>query len=669
MVVTGSLGPTSLRKTPAAVVQLDAEAIGLKKPTFIGEVLNTVPGVHMTNLGNEQHSMSMRQPLTTAAVYLYLEDGLPIRPLGLFNHNALYEINLTGVDRIEVVRGPAGSLYGSNSVGGTVNFLTRAPSRATVAELSVQRSDQGYRRADVMVSGSEAGLGAILSAYAARRSGGWQAHNDAEKEAFTVRADWDLSATGRLIGTGSWHHLRTDMPGTLFADDYRVRPHFSYQSFTFREVDAARLSLAWEQEWAARQHSTVTLFARDNSTEQLPSYLIFNNPSNPAAASGRHNDNDFRSIGFDARQLWDFEWLDTRLVAGVTAEQTDNQFREDNLAIVREALTGAYLGFTRLDNRRDYRVDLGNRAAYLHMEASPVPTTRLVAGVRHDHVAYDYHNRRPPSVATGAPSERRDFERFTPKLAATWFPHPDHTLFINWTQGFTPPEVNTLYGRLVAPNLAASVFTNTEAGWRSTLLYGHLDAELVLYQLDGDDEVINYSVAPGNSEPRNAGKTRHRGVEIGVAMKLGPTVVLDIAAAWSEHRYRDYRVSATLDYSGNDIPAAPTWIGDVELRWQPSALPGLTTAVGWSHLGDYWLNDANTIRYDGHDLLSLRLDYRIHDWTFWVKGENITDERFAEIAASTYSGLGSWQPERQDTYTPGAPRTWTLGLSRRFGGP
>lgn len=673
VIVTGSRVAAPLRETPAAVAQLDAEAIALKKPTFIGEVLNTVPGVHMTNLGNEQHSMSIRQPLTTQAVYLYLEDGLPIRPLGLFNHNALYEINMAGVERVEVIRGPAGSLYGSNSVGGTVNFLTRVPSRAPQAELGLQLSDQGFRRADLRASGTGSigggteNLGALIAGYVSRRDGGWQDHNDAEKEALTARLDWDVSEATRLIATGSWHHLRTDMPGTLFASDYRQRPDYSYHAFTFREVDAARLSLAWEQQWSAQQQSVVTLFARDNSTEQLPHYLIFNNAADPAAATGRHNDNDFTSLGLDARLIRDFAWHEARLVAGVTAEQTDNEFREDNLAVQRDVSTGAYLGYNRLGNRRDYQVDLINRAAYLHAELAPLPALKLVAGLRHDFIEYDYRNRLLPGPASGAPSEVRDFERFSPKLAATWLLHPDHTLFVNWSQGFTPPEVSSLYGRLVAPALAESVFTNIEAGWRGMLLHGHLEAELIAYQLDGDDEVINYSIAPGNSEPRNAGETRHRGIEAGLVWHATRTLRLDVAAAWNEHSYRSYRVGDGLDYSGRDIPAGPEWLGNVELRWQPAALPGLTAALTWSHLGDYWMNDANTVRYDGHDLLHLRLDYRHGPWNVWLKGENLTDEHYAELASSTYSGVGSWQPDRQDTYTPGAPRTWSLGITHRFG--
>jgi len=181
VVVTASRAETRLTDTPLAISQIARDEIDSRQAAFTGEVLNKIAGVYMSDLGNEQHSMAIRQPITTNAVYLYLEDGIPIRPLGLFNHNSLYEVNLESSGSIEVIKGPASSLYGANSVGGTVNFLTRAPSRTTTAELGLQGSDQGYWRTHADLSGTEGNLGGRLSAYVSRRNGGWQEHNDAEK--------------------------------------------------------------------------------------------------------------------------------------------------------------------------------------------------------------------------------------------------------------------------------------------------------------------------------------------------------------------------------------------------------------------------------------------------------------------------------------------------------
>lgn len=123
VVVSGSRTAEKLSETPMAIGVVGERALKRDKPKTIGEVINRIPGVSWNDLGNEQHSMGIRQPNSTNAVYQYLEDGIPIRPLGVFNHNSLNEMNLAGSGSVEVVKGAASSLYGSNAVGGAVNFF------------------------------------------------------------------------------------------------------------------------------------------------------------------------------------------------------------------------------------------------------------------------------------------------------------------------------------------------------------------------------------------------------------------------------------------------------------------------------------------------------------------------------------------------------------------
>jgi len=664
VVVSASRVETPLDQTPVSINQIDRAAIDLKAPAFTGEVLNSVPGVHMTDLGNEQHSMSIRHPMTTAAVYLYMEDGIPLRPTGLFNHNSLYEVNLQGAGNIEVMKGPASSLYGSNSVGGTVNFLTEAPSEKLTAKLGISGSDQGYWRTEANVSGTSGDFGGRLSGYVSQRNGGWQDYNDAEKESLTARGDWQASDHTHIKSVLTYNHLYTDMPGSLFEADFRNDPGKSINTFTYREVYASRASIVVDGEWLDIGNTTLTVYARDNSTEQNPSYSIGTRPG--VGLSGRPNDNDFTSLGFDARQQFNFDWLDSRLIAGFTIDDTDNDYVEDTTQVVRDPVTGIYLSDSFFAHRRDYSVKLANRALYAQYELSPLEQVRVVLGGRYDDTTYDYTNHFAPSATTGAASEERSFTHASPKLGVIWTPLPEHSFYFNHAEGFVPPEVSALYGTLQVPNLKESVFTNDEIGWRATLLDNQLKLEAALYRLDGEDEVVNFAVSPGVNEPRNAGKTRHQGIEFGADWRITPEWEAAIAATYSEHEFRDYRVSATLDYSGNEIPSAPAWIGNTELRWKPAFLAGFSAALEWQYLSSYEMNNANTVTYEGFDLFNLRLDYQFTQWRVWVKGMNLADERYAETASSSYSGVGVFSANTQNTYSPGNPRTVSIGVEYRL---
>ena len=94
------------------------------------------------------------------------------------------------------------------------------------------------------------------------------------------------------------------------------------------------------------------------------------------------------------------------------------------------------------------------------------------------------------------------------------------------------------------------------------------------------------------------------------------------------------------------------------LTYAPGWAAGLTVEAEWVHLGSYWMDDANTTKYDGHDLANLRFNYRYGDDTqFFLRLTNLFDSRWA---TSTRVSNG------QDEYAPGLPFYVYAGVSRRF---
>jgi outer membrane cobalamin receptor len=109
-------------------------------------IVKRIPGVHVSQLSGEGHSTAIRQPISTKPLYLYLEDGVPTRSTGFFNHNALYEVNLPQAGGMEVLKGPGTALYGSDAIGGVINALTRPAPATPSLDLSVEAGAYGYMR-------------------------------------------------------------------------------------------------------------------------------------------------------------------------------------------------------------------------------------------------------------------------------------------------------------------------------------------------------------------------------------------------------------------------------------------------------------------------------------------------------------------------------------------
>lgn len=134
--VIGTREAQSINETALSIGVVKQQDIENIKPAHPSEIMQRIPGVHVNVTGGEGHMTAIRQPITTKAVYLYLEDGIPTRSTGFFNHNALYEINVPQSERIEVLKGPGSALYGSDAIGGVINVETKPSPLKAEADIS-----------------------------------------------------------------------------------------------------------------------------------------------------------------------------------------------------------------------------------------------------------------------------------------------------------------------------------------------------------------------------------------------------------------------------------------------------------------------------------------------------------------------------------------------------
>ncbi|CAN5902449.1 TonB-dependent receptor [soil metagenome] len=670
MVVSGSRSATKLSETPQAIGQVNDDILKRDKPKTMGEVINRIAGVYWNDLGNEQHSMSIRQPISTNAVYQYLEDGIPIRPLGVFNHNSLNEMNLAGSESVEVVKGAASSLYGSNAVGGAVNFLTARPSSTPYASVGMRYDNTaGFKRFDTAASNTWGDLGLRFSHYSSRRdTNNWQEYSRGSKDSFSLRADYALSDSAILRATLVHTDLDAAMTGGLSETDYLSNPGKSVNSFTYRKDTTTRANLAWESETIKNGLTTLTLFSRKNDHGQIPSYTNVGCSGSASVCQGTENNSHVDSLGLDAKHQQEFDWLASRLIAGVYLDNSDNPYYSNNLRIVRDPVSGKNLSYSVANSSnpkgvRNYQADINNTAFFAQWELSPLPKMRVVIGARADKITYDFTNNLAPAGSTnfGAANESRSFSHVSPKIGATYALSKDSSIYSNISEGFTPPEVSQLYGKTGIPDLNPATYNNYELGLRMAFLDGALKLDSALYRLNGRDTIVSYTIAPGNSENRNAGRTRSQGLELGLNYDAGQ-IDARLATTLASHRFEKYQVSGSLDYSGKEMPQAPSDISSAEIGYKPMA--GARIALELVHQGKYWMNNANTVRYAGHSILNLRGNYQVNKaLEVWLQARNLADKRYADSASSSYSGIGAYVPDTQNSYTPGAPRSVMFGVT------
>ncbi|MDH5593165.1 MAG: TonB-dependent receptor plug domain-containing protein, partial [Gammaproteobacteria bacterium] len=186
--VTGTREKTLKAETPATVGVVDSKEVEDVRPSHPSEIMSRIPGVHINVTGGEGHMTAIRQPLSTSPLYLYLEDGIPTRSTGFFNHNALYEVNIPQSGGIEVNKGPGTALYGSDAIGGVVNVMTRPSPTEAEASINVEAGENGWSR--ILLTGGDSndtdGFRADLNL---THTDGWRDATDYDRQGVTLR--WD----------------------------------------------------------------------------------------------------------------------------------------------------------------------------------------------------------------------------------------------------------------------------------------------------------------------------------------------------------------------------------------------------------------------------------------------------------------------------------------------
>ncbi|GEO11199.1 TonB-dependent receptor [Segetibacter aerophilus] len=656
VVVSGSREIQKRTEVPVAINIISKATINDTKATRLDMLINKVPGVYMVDLGNEQHEMSVRQPLGTKNLFLYLEDGIPIRTTGDFNHNALIEINQASMERIEVIKGPASSLYGSEAVGGAINFITQSPSPFLTGKVQAEIGSRGYKRTDFSASNTYNKVGMFIGGYYANQNQPDQEHNDFKKTALTGRADYSFTDKAKLSTVADYIAYKTDQKGGLDSSHFYNKDYVSFYRFTYRKVDAFRLRSTLTKDWSDNNKTSLTVFYRNTTIGQNPFYSISNIATNSLKAKGQINEDGFKSYGSVLQHTTKLKSINAKFISGVSIDFSPATYKAEFIDIDRDA-NRVYYNYTVKDSLlTNYHVNLLNTAVYTQFEYKPTDKLKLVAAARYDRLDYKFDNHLPPSAFTGAPDATDHFDHFTPKLGITYDFGKNKGAYINYSVGFAPPNITDLYTGVKVPVLKASSYNNYEVGGWVSFAANKGYAELSLYNLDGENEIVSTRLADGSYQNQNAGRTSHTGVEAIVKYAPAEDLNIRLAGSYARHKYLDY-IEQGKNYSGNKMAQAPPFIYNGEITYKPHYFEGFRLAIEMQGMNKYFTNPQNTATYNGFTAFNARAGYSIKGFEFWTNCINLTDKVFATVVEKSAFGT---------SYRPGQLRTINVGIAYNF---
>ena len=579
VVVTGSRSATDIRHLPMTVNTLSRERLlANERTSVLPTVMEEVPGVVVTSRGmlgygvstGGSGSINVRGLNSGSGQMLVLIDGHP-QYQGIFGHGIADAYQTMIADRVEVLRGPASLLYGSNAMGGVVNIVTRKLEPKEDGKLSQHTTINAGAGSygTVQVEGSnQLRVGRFTSTVAAQyqRSDNHRPNMGFEQYGGFLSLGYKLSDHWNANAMADITHFNASNPGLITALKFD-----NDQSIT---------------------RGSANLVVENHYDKTSGAVSIYNNYGNHSIDDGYEmgkapQTDLFRSRDAVAGVSWYQSVLatpTTRITAGVDYQHIYGHAWYQNKE-TGETVTTAQ---RKMQSTHAHENEV---AGYADVRQEVTKYVTLSAGLRYDHHSQAGGEWIPQAGLVVRPIETGEFK-------------------FMFSKGFRNPTAKDMYLYKTAnSDLRAESMLNYELSWRHRLLEDRLSYGVNLFLIDGDNMII----VPAPMTPMvNTGEFRNMGVEVEAAWKAGNHWRLS-----TNHSYlhQDNPIVGAPDYKG--------YIGADCVYGKFSAAAGLQQLVGL-----YTQTGANSIQEDA-TLLHISLGYRIcPQLKIWAKGENLLAQKY-----------------------------------------
>lgn len=625
-----------------SISTIDANTVQAVGATHPGEVLNRVPGVWVNRGSGQEHLTAIRSAVYTGTgacgEFLLLEDGIPLRPQGFCNINNLFELNTEQAQAIEVWRGPASAVLGGNAMHGAINVVSPVPEKTTLG-VELGRYDFARFNASGGLSTANHTFG---GGFVGTTTNGYRADTGyGQQKAYLAH----------LTQTNGWA-VKNQLTATLLNQETGayVQGFEAYKDAELRrsnpnpEAYRDAWSLRASSEWVKDQW-TVKPYLRRSQMTFLQHFL----PGQPLEQNDQTSGGIIVNYDIEANAITASVGGHVELMSGALTEFQAGP-----------TIGSGFLVATRPPGLHyDYDVDSELVAGFYNLQYRLDESLRITHSLRLEHLRYDYTNNhivgntKDDGTACGfggclytRPASRDDtFTNLGVRLGAEKDIEAG-LLYVNVSRGFRPPQVTELYrlrgGQTIA-DLDSEELTAVEAGFKNEVVTLAVFAERTRNYLFRDSEAFNVS----------DGRTRSMGAELSLQQQVDRHR-FQLAATYARHEYDfDRRADGReVIMDGNDLDSAPRWIANA--AWEMAITDSLKHELELNRVGSYFLNAANTAKYEGHYAVNWRLQWQANvDTQVSLRVINLLDEEYADRADYAFDSY---------RYFPAMPRQVYLGV-------
>ncbi|WP_122455867.1 TonB-dependent siderophore receptor [Pseudomonas viridiflava] len=639
---------TSLHETPQSISVVTREAVEDIGATRLQDALDYAGGVgRANNFGGQGLTTFTVRGFTTGEFY---RNGFPI------NRGYPNMPDANTIERLEVLRGPATTLYGRGDPGGTFNVVSKQPLAERSVTLGSQLNDQGMKRGTLDASGPLDDDGRFAYRLNVVGEGGdtFRDHVETERYGVTPVLSWQVDDATRITFEGDF--MRNNAPLDRGLTRYPAQTRTASRDTFFGEKDVGKLHNDNNMAQIRFDHDLNADWKLGGGIQMLDGSL----KGDAIEANGLAADGRTLGRNFNYRKL---EWTDRDVQLNVTGHFATGGFDHTLLAgveyedydyksIIRRS-SGAVNAYT-IDifdpvygkarpaltrTTTNDKENLKTYAAFVQDQVALTERMKLLAGVRFERFEHDYD-----TFGVGVPFTNSD-NAVTPRLGLTYDLTDTVAVYANTARSFKP---NTGASRL-GGGFKAEEGKSYEVGVKWEALDRRLSVDAALYQIEKQNVLTTDPVDSTFSVA--AGEVRSRGLDLNVVGNLTPEW-----RVMGSYAYVDAEVTKdnTLR-SGTrllNIPEQTFSLLNV-YEFQDGALRGLGLGAGGRYVDQRAGQTANTaFSMDSYTVFDLLAFYKVNEHVkLNLDVKNVFDKDYEEGAFGNVYAY------------PGAPRTVQVGIA------
>ncbi len=617
-------GKTNMKvqKIPVAVTAVSAREIETLKVDNLTNLNGFVPNLfmpeHGTRLNTDIYIRGIGVSKGEPSVGVYVDD-IPYFDSGTVN------FELADVQKIEVLRGPQGTLYGRNTMGGLIKVYTPEPGPSFGGKLKLDYGNYNQQKVvgSINLPVTEQ-FGVLLDGAYAHKDGfftnQYDGSNPDQSDTYSGRVKMAYRLNDRLKMrwvTGYEKSNQNGFPYAVYDTNTQTIAPVNYNEPSLYDRKFLSNGLLFNYE---ANNFDVRL---TGSFQQLKDLYQIDQDFLPTSIyfvdMARNNKAYVEELTFKAKADRKIQWI-----AGLFSFQ--RQLFKD----VKFDLTTGH-GPMRFLKTYDQSIDGG---AIFGQARYPFGKFSLTGGLRFDmeksRMDYNYD-----MIVGGNKIHRDDFVHFLsyhqllPKVSLSYFPNEDITLYSTITKGYKAGGFNATFERDEDETYNPEYSWNYEAGLKSVWLDDRLTANLSVFYIDWQAQQVVQSVPSGRGIMiKNAGRSESKGLEFETRYKFNTSFNLAASFGYTDAYFVDYQKNTTTDYSGNTLPLVPKYtfgaLANYKYLLQNKYINYILFNVNYKYFGKFYWDVDNVAYQDSYGLLNANISFALKKMTLGLWGKNLT---------------------------------------------